>query len=250
MLKWGNTEVTVVKWGSTTCTVVKWGSTVVFPTNNGFDVNSGTFVAPIASGLYYFPNFGGSSTLTSGTALTGDKTSMSYNSINKVTFVSKSALTAAQWNALKQVRIVARWIVYNGSMALDSDIYFSAYSGSNTGIGIYMNKDSNAAHSTVGSKNYTAWTGCSGWLSPWQSSYYYGSLEWCGQTESITGGRSQGNDVISTITQTVANVTRFPASAYLGISQYLSVSDSPSSGANKYFRVELQSIELLTYIKY
>ena len=31
MLKWGNTEVTVVKWGSTTCTAVYWGSTKVYP---------------------------------------------------------------------------------------------------------------------------------------------------------------------------------------------------------------------------
>ena len=253
MLKWGNTEVTAVKWGNTNVTVVKWGNTVVFPTNNGFDVNSGTFVAPIASGLYYFKNFGnttGNDTLVSGTALTGDKTSLAYNSSSRITFVSKSALTAAQWNALKQVRIVARWIVYNGSMTLDSSIYFSAASNSSVGMTIEMNKDSNATAYTGNSSNATAWANCSGWLNPWQSSYYYSSSQWCGQSQSITGSVPQGNNVIATYILTVANVTRFPASAYLGISQRLNVSSSPASGAYKYFRVELQSIEFLTSIKY
>jgi len=249
MLKWGNTEVTAVKWGNTNCTVVKWGNTVVFPTNNGFDVNSGTFVAPIASGLYYFSNFGSDSTLTTGTALTGNKTSSAYNSSNRVTFVSKTALTAAQWNQIKQVRIVARWIVYNSSMALDSSIYFSAASNANIGMGIYMNKNSNTSAYHGDSKD-SNWAYCSGWLTPWKSSYYYGAYDWCGQSQSVTGSGPQGNNIIVTYTQTVAKVTRLPASAYLGISQYLSVTGCPGSGAYKYFRVELQSIEILTSIKY
>lgn len=250
MLKWGNTEVTAVKWGTTNVTVVKWGSTVVFPTNNGFDVNSGTFVAPIASGLYYFSNFGLNSTMTSGTALTGDKTSLTYNSTNKVTFVSKTALTAAQWNQIKQIRIVAKWIVYNASMALDSSIYFPAYSGANTGMYVRMNKDSNTSASTVGGTNAYTWANCSGWLQPWQSTYYYGALDWCGESQSITGGNSQGNNVICTSTQTIANVSRFQGNAYFGIVVYITVNGSPGSGAYKYFRVELQSIEFLTSIKY
>jgi hypothetical protein len=248
MLKWGNTEVTIVKWGNTNCTVVKWGNTVVFPTNNGFDVNSGTFVAPIASGLYYFPNFGGDSTLTTGTAFTGNKTSLAYTGSNRVTFVSKTALTAAQWNQIKQVRIVARWIVYNASMVLDSDMYFSAASSS--GMGIYMNKDSNTSAFTSNSSNGYKWANCSGWLHPWQAEWYYNALDWCGQTQSTTGSRPQGSNVIVTHTQTIDKVSRFQGTAYLGIAQYPNVTGCPGVGAYKYFRVELQSIEILTSIKY
>ena len=248
MLKWGNTEVTAVKWGNTNVTVVKWGSTVVFPTNNGFDVNSGTFVAPIASGLYYFPDFGGETTLTTGTAFTGKKTSLANTGTNKVTFVSKTALTAAQWNQIKQVRIVARWIVYNASMVPDADMYFSA--ASSGGMSIYMNKNSNTSATTSSSSNGYRWENCSGWLQPWQAEWYYNALDWCGQTQSITGSRPQGSNVIVTFTQTVDKVSRFQGTAYLGISQYPNVNGCPGVGAYKYFRVELQSIEILTSIKY
>ena len=253
MLKWGNTEVTAVKWGNTNVTVVKWGNTVVFPTNNGFDVNSGTFVAPIASGLYYFPDFGGNSTLTTGTAFTSERTSGRTFGTNRMTFVSKAVLTAAQWNALKQVRIVARFIVYNA--VNDSNLYVDStkmfFDANDIGISVYMNKDSNSPSTGIDSSNGYKWANCSGWLQPWQTDWYYNALDWCGKRESITNTNPQGGDIICTHTTTVANVSRFQGNAYLGIRMSVVVSNnSPSGGAYKRVRVELQSIEFLTSIKY
>ena len=253
MLKWGNTEVTTVKWGNTNVTVVKWGNTVVFPTNNGFDVNSGTFVAPIASGLYYFPDFGGNSTLTTGTAFTSERTAGRTFGTNRVTFVSKTALTASQWNQIKQVRIVARFIVYNA--VNDSNLYVDStkmfFDANGTTINVYMNKDSNTSSSYANSSNGYTWANCSGWLQPWQTERYYNALDWCGQKQSITSTNPQGGDVICTYTATVTNVARFQGNAYLGISMSPNVSNNaPSYGAYKRVRTELQSIEILTSIKY
>lgn len=251
MLKWGSTEVTVLKWGNTTCTAAYWGSTKVFPTNNGYDGSS--YVAPIASGLQYYTIYTSARTTYTGTEYFSNTASNTSLRFPNVGWVSTAVLTPSQWNVIKQIRIVARFRAYiavdESNLYIDSsNLFFGANSPSLTPVICPINTTSEYTSSLT----YT-FSSITEWEQLFVTSYYYSSVTWTAECLSDTHTNSQGGDVIVTSTTTIANnhVPRVPSNAYMGFRIIASVSNSsPSSGAYKKGSIQLQSIEILSYIKY
>lgn len=107
MLKWGNTEITVLKWGNTTCTAAYWGNTKVFPTNNGYDGSS--FVTPL-SGIGYYSltnnNPSNRSTITNGVSMTSYSYTYGDSIFNQdVLFRSTNKISQNLWNTYKQIKV-------------------------------------------------------------------------------------------------------------------------------------------------